>query len=444
MRSLQSRLASRLPFYYGWVILGSAIGIAYSSRALMAVATLSVFLVPMTEHFGWSRGFFSGAVSLGGLGAVIISPFVGRVIDRYGSGAVLATISTITGICAIGVSLISQAWAFYAFYVPGRAVFAGPLELGTSVTISNWFVRRRRLALSLLSIWQGTGLAIMPLVAQFIIVGWGWRVSWASLGLYTLAIGVAPPLLLMARRPEDLGMEPDGSSRDRGPGPESGAASTRPGSIQARPAIPATPAIDEINLTVRDALHTRAFWLLSLFSVAGFMVQAGVSLHQVPHFINQGLPGPLAALTASVFAISQTLGAIMWAILAGRIPLRFLLCLAAFTAAAGTIGIVSSSTLVGGLPAALALGVAVGGFHLLLRLIYADYYGRAHLGSIRGLTIGAQIGGQVLGPIIAGVMFDVTKSYWPPFLGFAVAVSLAGLVVLAATPPVAPRGSQRD
>ena len=86
----------------------------------------------------------------------------------------------------------------------------------------------------------------------------------------------------------------------------------------------------------------------------------------------------------------------------------------------------------------------MGGFHLLLRLIYADYYGRAHLGSIRGLTIGAQIGGQVLGPVIAGVMFDVTKSYWPPFLGFAVAVSLAGLVVLAATPPVAPRGSQRD
>ncbi len=341
MRPLQSRLAGRLPFYYGWVIFGSVIGIAYSTRTLMATATLSVFLVPMTEQFGWSRGLFSGAVSLGGLAAVIISPFVGRVIDRYGSGVVLATISTISAICAIGIALISQAWAFYAFYVPGRAVFAGPLELGTSVTISNWFVRRRRLAFSLLSMGQGTGLAIMPLVAQFIIVGWGWRVSWASLALYTLAIGVLPPLLLMARRPEDMGMEPDGSSRDRVAGPEPDAPPTQPGSTGS------PPAIDEINLTVREALHTRAFWLLSLFSVAGFMVQAGVSLHQVPHFINQGLSGPLAALTASVFAISQTLGAITWAVLANRIPVRFLLCLAAFTAAAGTIGIVSSSTLAG-------------------------------------------------------------------------------------------------
>ncbi len=134
----------------------------------------------------------------------------------------------------------------------------------------------------------------------------------------------------------------------------------------------------------------------------------------------------------------------MWAMLAGRIPVRFLLSLAAITPAAGTIGIVSSSTLVGGLPAALALGVAVGGIHLLLRLTYADYYGRQHLGSIRGLTIGAQIGGQVMGPIIAGVTFDVTRSYWPPFLGFALAVSLAGLLVLAATPPGVPRDRQRD
>ena len=82
MRSLQSRLASRLPFYYGWVILGSAIVIAYSSRALMAVATRSVFLVPMTEHCASSRCFFSGVVSPGVLGAVIISPFLVRLINR--------------------------------------------------------------------------------------------------------------------------------------------------------------------------------------------------------------------------------------------------------------------------------------------------------------------------------------------------------------------------
>jgi MFS family permease len=397
----------------------------------MSVATLSVFLVPMTQEFDWSRGFFSGAVSLGGICAVIMSPLAGRIIDRYGSGVVLAIISTIAGICGIGLSVVSQQWVFYSLYIPGRAVFAGPMELGTSTAISNWFIRRRPFALALLSVWQGIGLASMPLVAQVIISGWGWRASWAALGMYTLALGVLPVLLLMVRRPEDLGLEVDGSSSSRPVDPD-------PAAVP--PSVRSIDASSELNLTVGEAMRTRAFWILALFSLAGFVIQAGVSLHQVAHFINQGVPGPVAALTASTFAIAQTIGVIIWVRLTRRVLLRVLLSAAGFMAALGTIGIAASSTLIGGAPAAFVLGMAVGGFHLLLRLIFADYYGRQYLGGIRGVTIGAQIGGQVLGPLIAGLMFDDTRSYWMPFAAFAVAASLASLVVLAATPPGRPAG----
>jgi sugar phosphate permease len=381
----------------------------------------------MTDQFGWSRGLFSGVVSLGGLCAVAISPLVGRLIDRYGSGAMVAAASAISGLCAIGLSLISQSWAFHALYVPGRMVFASPLELGTSTAVSNWFIRRRPLALVLLSVNQGAGLALMSLAAQFIVGGWGWRTAWASLGVYTLSIGVLPALL-MARRPEDMGLEADpvrqknrlsSQSNASGVNQVAGTASTAP----------------EVNYTVRQALRTRAFWVLAAFSVAGFMVQAGVSLHQVPHFINQGLPGLAAALTASVFAFSQVLGGVLWSTLARRVSLRFLLSLAGFTVAIGAIGTGASASLNGGIPAATALGVGVGGLHLLLRLTWADYYGREYLGSIRGLTLPMQIGGQALGPVIAGFMFDATGAYQLPFLVFTIAVSLAGLLVLAATPP---------
>jgi MFS transporter, OFA family, oxalate/formate antiporter len=209
MSSWQARLAQALPFYYGWVIFAVSVGVSYSARPLMAVATLSVFVVPMTEQFGWSRGLFSGAVSLGGLCAVAISPLVGRLIDRYGSGATVAAASAVAGLCAVGLSVIGHSWAFYSLYVPGRMAFASPLELGTSTALSNWFIRRRPLALVLLSVNQGAGLALMPLVAQFIIGGWGWRTAWASLGIYTLFIGVLPALLLMTRRPEDMGLAAD-------------------------------------------------------------------------------------------------------------------------------------------------------------------------------------------------------------------------------------------
>ena len=400
----------------------------------MAVATLSVFLKPMTGEFGWERGPFSVAVSLGGLGAVFVSPLVGRLIDRYGSGVILSATALAVGGCAMGLSLISQVWHFYGLYVPGRTAFASPLELGTTTAVNNWFIRRRSLALALLTVTQGTGLAMMPLAAQFILSGWNWRTAWLSLGIYTLAVGVLPALLLMARRPEDMGLAVDperGESRRLAApipaGAAAAAASSRPSD---RPQPPR-----EVNFTVRAAMRTWAFWALAVFSGAGFMVQAGVSLHQVSHFTDKGLDGTAAALSAGVFAFCQVLGGLAWSGLTARIPLRFLLAAAAFCLSIGAFGIEASSTLTWGLPMAAILGVGVGGLHLLLRLAWAEYYGRQHLGSITGLTLPVQVGGQALGPVLAGFMYDAGGSYQLPFRIFALAVTLAGLLALTARPP---------
>ena len=337
----------------------------------MAVATLSVFAVPMTREFGWSYGLFSGVVSLGGLCAIGISPFVGRLIDRYGSGAVLAVTSAIVGSCAFGLSLVGQAWAFYALYVPGRMAFASPLELGTTTAINNWFIRRRAFALFLLTVSQSTGLAAMPLVADFLIGGWGWRNAWAWLGIFTLVVGILPALLLVSRRPEDMGLTADprrGESRTAQGQPEaptSGKSQEKEGSVKdaategsdQRPRATATVPLQENSYTVSRALRTRAFYVMAVFSGAGFMVQAGVSLHQVSHFINQGLDPSLAALTAGAFAFCQMLGGFVWASLASRrVPIRILLAASAFCVSGGALGVQASSTLAWGLPAASILG----------------------------------------------------------------------------------------
>lgn len=416
----------------------------------MAVATLSVFAVPMTQQFGWSYGLFSGVVSLGGLCAIGVSPFVGRLIDRYGSGVILAVTSTIVGGCAFGLSLISQSWAFYALYVPGRMAFASPLELGTTTAINNWFIRRRAFALFLLTVSQGLGLAAMPLVAQFLIGGWGWRNAWAWLGVYTLVVGILPALLLVARRPEDMGLTADprrGEPRTPKKEPDKptdGEATEGPGNSSAGPEGPAesgapspSPApLLENSYTVSRAFRTRAFYVMAIFSGAGFMVQAGVSLHQVSHFINQGMDASLAALTAGAFAFCQVLGGFIWSSLASRrVPIRFLLAMSAFCVSGGALGVQASSTLTWGLPATSILGAGVGGLHLLLRLAWAEYYGREHLGSITGITLPVQVGGQALGPVIAGFLYDFTGSYLWPFRIFSTAVFIAGLLVLTATPP---------
>jgi len=321
-------------------------------------------------------------------------------------------------------------WTFYALYVPGRMVFASPLELATTTAISNWFVRRRAFVLALFGVTQGTGLAAMPFIAQLITTCCGWRSAWTALGIYTLAVGVVPAMVLMARRPEDMGLEPDPVSRSR-----TGSAgwSARGESDTATSA--ATAVTREIQFTLRQALRTRAFWVLSAFSAAGFMVQAGVSLHQVSHYIHQGLAAPAAALSASVFAFAQVPAGLLWSALARDLPVRVLLALAGLFVALGAVGTALSSALSSALVSTSIFGIGVGGLHFLLRLAWADYYGRQHMGTIRGVTLPAQIGGQALGPVAAGVVFDLTGGYHGAFVFFAGAVTLASLLVLAAVPP---------
>ena len=198
--------------------------------------------------------------------------------------------------------------------------------------------------------------------------------------------------------------------------------------------------VDLFQIQLHGAPGTghQGFLDVGLFSVMGFMVQSGVSLHQVPHYIGQGVPTHLAALTASTFAFGQVPGGLFWSFWARRIPLRFLLSAAAAAMSVGAIGTGYSDSLSTGIPMGFLLGFGVGGVHLLLRLTWADYYGRLHLGSIRGLTLPAQIGGQAIGPIIAGFMFDSTGGYETPFTVFGIIVAFAAVMVLTATPPGPP------
>ena len=427
--ALRTRMAHALPFYYGWVVAGNGVALSLSTRTVMAVATLSVFVVPMTQSMGWSVGMFSGAVSLGGLAAVFVSPIVGRWLDKYGAGVILGAGSLVTGAIAIGLAFVAHPLAFYALYVPGRMIFSGPLEMGLPTAISNWFIRRRPVGLAVDHIAKGAGLAIVPWAMTLIITGYDWRTAWIVLGILTFALGVVPSLLLVARRPEDMGLEPDPAPAREDSAHEDAEAARGSGN---------SGSFAEIDFTVGQALRTRAFWILAIFSGASMMVQAGLSLHQVSHYISQGIDPRFAAISASTFALAQMPAGLFWAALARRVPIRFLMMFASFVVTLAAAGTVLSDWLLPEIISAAGIGFGVGGLHLLIRLVWADYYGRQNLGTIRGLTMSVQVGGQALGPVIAGFMFDYFDSYRIPFTFFAVAVFLAGLMAVAATPPRAP------
>src|SRR5438093_509487 len=307
MPSLAPLLSARLTVFYGWIVL-ACLCCAGFARQGPAVATLSIFVEPMTREFGWSRTALSGAVSLGGVLAALVAPLIGPVLDRQGSRLVLCAAVLVNGIVLMGLSLTGSLLVFYLLFCLARMNWAAPFELGVYGALNNWFVRRRAFASSVATLAQQIGLIAMPLVAQLAMLHAGWRSGWLAIGAVTLLIGFIPAWLLLVRRPEDLGLLPDGSA------PRSDSESM-PDTLAA---VAIEPAFSR-----RQALGTGAFWLLLLYTALVYPVQAGVSLHQAPYLIERGIDPTIAATIVSTFSLASALATAACGALPRGLPTRY-------------------------------------------------------------------------------------------------------------------------
>ena len=200
-------LVDRTPFFYGWVIVACAM-CANFARQGSAVATLSIFAVPMSTEFGWSRTAFSGAVSLGGVLGALISPKVGIFVDHRGAGQVLAVGALLIGVSMIALSQANSLIWFYVAFCLGRMAFAGPFEIAFTSAIANWFIHFRGRAMSLATLAHSIGLIVFPLVVFGVIELWDWQTAWIVVGSIVLLVGVMPNTLLMIQRPETVSLRP--------------------------------------------------------------------------------------------------------------------------------------------------------------------------------------------------------------------------------------------
>src|SRR4051812_2787040 len=216
-------VAARLPIFYGWVVL-ACLCCAGFARQGPAVATLSIFVEPLTRDFGWSRTALSGAVSLGGVLAAVAAPLIGPLLDRRGSRLGVWAAVLVNGVILMLLSLTPSLLVFYLLFCVARMNWAAPFELSLYGALNNWFVRRRTFASSVATLAQQAGLIAMPLIAQLAMLREGWRAGWLAIGAATLLIGFVPAWLLLVRRPEDLGLVPDGAAAAPASGAEAMAA----------------------------------------------------------------------------------------------------------------------------------------------------------------------------------------------------------------------------
>ena len=419
-RALPLLLSRRLPFFYGWVVLG-CVCCAGFSRQGGAVATLSIFVEPMTRDFGWSRVAISGAVSLGGLLAAVFAPLLGRVLDRQGARAVLCWAILLTGAADMTLSLTTSLLMFYALFCVARMNFAGPFDLGIYGAVNNWFVARRSVTTAIATLAQMVGLVSLPLIAEAGMLHGGWRAGWLAVGLAVLvgrlrahlaAAGPAPPRII------GLGA---------GPPRQAPAATTV---IAPQPRAELYPR--------RCAVGPPASGCWSLFTVFAYPVQAGV----------RSAPG---AVSSSSAACSRKVAATVVSTFSRSCPAVASFCFRIFPSLSGRCDPRGARLRCCSLPARwIMLGVqprrtptspprrsgpGSAGCWTLLPITWADYTACRSFGATAGFALSGPGAGAGCPPILSGVLRDRTGSYDLSLECFAVLSGLAVLAALVARPP---------
>ncbi len=411
--------------FYGWVIVAVAFAAVFS-EATTRNFLLSVFVVPVSEEFGWSRTVFTGAIAIGSALSSLIAPFVGPIIDKRGPKGVIVVGVAITSAAFMGLAFVRTVWQFYILLILARAISSSTVLMGAMVAVANWFVRRRGRAIALSRSGTWVAIPLFILMAQLIAASSGWRVSWFVMGAVTLVLAIPPTLLFMKRRPEDVGLLPDGDTAE-GDGSQSPAG--RQGHAGA-----------EESWTLGEAVRTRSLWLLIAAHALGGMVVQGVNLHALASLVDRGLPGATAAGATSMALIASGGGTLGWGFVFERLGARYTSVLIYVGTAVGMVALMVANSVPAAYVYAVVYGFCFGGFRILEHIVYADYFGRRHLGTITGFTRPFHVATNAAGPLLASLAYDMQGSYSLAFTVYLVSfIVAAGLMLFAFQPrkPVA-------
>ena len=421
----------RTPFFYGWVIV-AVIFFAEFIGGSVGGLTIPLFFKPMSESLGWSLTQLTGAVTAQTLAYVGVAPFLGAILDRFGARPVM-TFGAITA--GLGLLLLTQVQAVWQFWVLYALVGAlGLHEMGGftgPVVIAKWFVRRRGRAMALSTLGTTLGAGSMAPIIGILIATVGWRQTWGLMGVMILILVVPIVLLFMRREPEDVGLRPDGDPPDE--------VSTGPQATAREFAANAPPTSDEeVMWTLREALHTRALWVIVLALNLVNLSTSVIVVHLVPFLtLEEGVSAETAGVILTLRLVSASVARLIWGFLVERIPIRVCLAGSFFFRSASTLALIIAPY-PWNVVLLLLANIPGGAFAVLQPMAFANYYGRRFAGSIQGAIRPFLTISQLISPLFIAVLFDVTGTFVPAFLIATLMGFAAAGVALLATPPRRP------
>ncbi|PHY08037.1 MAG: hypothetical protein CK528_01460 [Alcaligenaceae bacterium] len=394
-----------MKIFYGWKMVFAAASLQFL-QSMMLHQAFGAYLTVLIQEKGWSKTSVSAASAMMSVESAIIGPILGWFLDRFGSRGVIRIGVIMFG---IGFMLLSQIETLTQFYAAVIVIAIGSSMAGyfpLNVGIIQWFEKKRARALSSV----GLGLALGGMFVPFVALGiqsYGWRATAFVCGVAVIVLGY-PLASIFRRRPEDFGLTVDGLGAARGTA-----------DVSAPP-----EATNEPEFTARQALRTKSFWLLSAGHGVALIAVTAVNTHAINHMrISLGYTISQAAVYITLMTAFQVVGVLIGGWLGDKLRknrmsavcmLMHMVGLLLLTYALGPVMLVGFAVLHG-----LAWGVR-GPF---MQAIRADYFGRKSIGMILGLSALLTAVGQVLGPLLAGIMGDATGNY---ILGFTVLALIAG------------------
>jgi len=394
--------------FYGWWIVFACFLIACYVGSVVFFS-LTAFIEPIREEFGWSYAQISFAASLRGLEMGLFAPLIGFLVDRFGSRKLI-----FYGVIAVGLGLMllsrTQSLAmFYGSFILIGFGAGGCTSVVTMTVVANWFHRKVGIALGVMSSGLGASGLLVPLIARMIDVS-GWRTTLIILGLGMWAIGV-PLTFVIREKPEQYGYHPDGE-----------------------PLKMSVPTLEfqakTVEMDFKRALKTRVFLYLSLAETVRMMTVAAVVVHIMPYLKSLGMPRSAAALVAGAIPIFSIMGRFGFGWLGDIFDKRYVTAVVYIFMALGMLTFCYGQVKWIIYLFVLLFPPGFGGSMVLRGAILREYFGRNSFGKILGIVMGIVSIGGIIGPTLAGWVFDSLGEYHLIWLVFCGLLSLAvGLIL---------------
>ena len=388
---------------YGYIIVTAAFCIQMVVWGISS--TFGVFFKPLLTEFGWSRATISGASSLYFLLMGFLSIVAGGLTDRFGPRIIIGIGGFFLGVGYLLMSQINAIWQLYLFYGVIIGIGASPADVSLLSTVARWFVKRRGMMSGIIKAGTGIGMLIMPIVANWLISTYSWRISYIILGSLALVFIISLAQLLR-RDPGQMQQLSDGEEQ------------ATAGSVNSV----------EVGLSLREAMHTRQFLAIcAAYLTILFCVQT-IMIHIAPYTVDLGISATNAA---------NVLGTIGGVSIVGRLVMGYAgdrsgnkqamsICFLILVLALSWLQFAKELWML--YLFAVIYGVTHGGFFALISPMVAELFGTGSHGTILGIVIFIGTIGGTIGSVLAGYIFDITGRYQLAFL-ICAGVSAIGLIL---------------